>query len=518
MIQWGNIMTASRLAMQAFRLAMTEPYGTHMDFESQIGTYNMLWQYYRNEAYSELDAWASYVDQRGLYRNTVNLYNPVRRLVDFYAGIVYSGMLTPDGMPHDDGQPSAIPFDRDMSPELVIAIAQVFQWSNWAINNHVMVRYGAALGSVLTEVRDDPERGRIQLAVVWPGFVTDLDLDDFGNVKGYTIEYRSYDREEEREYDYKREVDGESIRTYKDNRPFSYDGDPAEHDNPYGFVPAVWAKHVDNGTDHGSPAVRSISKIDYLNSLASHAIDQVHKIVGAPVVVAGDNMRRLIDDEPLPHVDRRHEQDTMDIIQAAAGSSVHALYTPPGEALNHIQQLTTEIEEDHPELSMYQQLRSMERVSGPGADRMFGDVAAYVAEARSAYDQALVKLCQMSVAIGGFRANGGGWTGLNHQQQKFTPFDLESWQDDQLGISIMPRPLFMPSEYERLQIELARMQLEQAKASLASPQVNGGANGITERIRQIAESDSQAEQAALTPQSTPTPPSQTSFSAGGNDR
>lgn len=503
-------MEASRLAVQAFRLGMTEPYTTHLDYESKIMEYNVLWQYYRNEAYAELSAWASYMAHRGMYRNTQNIYNPVRRLVDFYSGIVYSGMLTPDGQPHDNGQPSAIPFDKDMTPELVSAIAQVFQWSNWAINNHVMVRYGAALGSVLVEVRDSLESGRIQLAVVWPGFVTDLELDDFGNVKEYSIEYTSFDRDEEREYTYKRTVTQESIATFRDDSPHAYGDYPAEYENPYGFAPAVWVKHSDNGTDHGSPAVRSISKIDFLNSLASRAVDQAHRVTGAPLLVAGENIRYLNEQDTPSQPGAKAEPDTLNIIRAAAGSSVHALYMPPGEAMSHVERMMAEIEEDHPELSMYQQLRSMERVSGPGADRMFGDVSAYVSEARSAYDQGLVKMAQMAVAIGGYRANGGGWTQMNSQQEKFSGFDLDSWQDDTLGVNIMPRPLFQPSEYERIQVELAKMQLEQARIGASGASTVGG------RIQMLAQQDAQREQETLDAQTAPTPPSQTDL-AGNNE-
>jgi len=54
----------------------------------------------------------------------------------------------------------------------------------------------------------------------------------------------------------------------------------------------------------------------------------------------------------------------------------------------------------------------------------------------------------MIVAIGGFRANSGAWGTLNRQQQKFKPFDLDSYQRGDLDISIMPRPLLVPTKSE----------------------------------------------------------------------
>jgi hypothetical protein len=57
----------------------------------------------------------------------------------------------------------------------------------------------------------------------------------------------------------------------------------------------------------------------------------------------------------------------------------------------------------------------------------------------------------MATAIGGFRASTGAWGPLNAQQQKFTPFNLESYQRGDLNIDIMPRPLLTPTKLEQAQ-------------------------------------------------------------------
>ncbi len=90
----------------------------------------------------------------------------------------------------------------------------------------------------------------------------------------------------------------------------------------------------------------------------------------------------------------------------------------------------------------------MSQVTGPAASRLVGDVASRFAEAAASYDQANIKLFQMAVAIAGFRANSGAWGTLNRQQQKFTPFDLESYERGDLDMSIMPRPLLVPTRSE----------------------------------------------------------------------
>ncbi len=90
----------------------------------------------------------------------------------------------------------------------------------------------------------------------------------------------------------------------------------------------------------------------------------------------------------------------------------------------------------------------MSQVTGPAAARLVGDVANRFAEVAAIVDQANVKLFQMAVAIAGFRANSGAWGSLNRQQQKFTPFDLKSYDKGDLDMAIMPRPLLVPTRQE----------------------------------------------------------------------
>ena len=479
MATWRDIMDASRVAFKAFQVALAEPYAQHTEFATPSSFYHLLWEYYRNEAYSDIEVWSTYLQSRGMYKATVNIYNPVRRLVDFYSGIVYSGTITHDGGPLDDGHPSAIPFDIDTPPEILAAASQIFQWSNWQTENHVMVRFGACVGSVLVEILDDVEKGRVRWNVVWPGFVDELELDDYGNLKMYSLEYEAFDYDTGTNYTYRREVNKKSISTFKDNSPFGYGNHPAVYEHPYGFVPAVWIRHTNSGTDIGYPALRSISKIDHLNSLASHAVDQMHKISGAPVVVSGDSVGRL-SDSIGPTVPAINQKDTIEIIRGAAGTTVQTLSLPAGETMAHIERMISEIEKDHPELTLYEQMRGMSQITGPAAERLFGDVASYVNEARAAYDMGTVKLVQMGLAVGGYRANGGGWKKMTHQQQKFTPFNIDSYEDGDLPLSILPRPLVPVSESEIIQLQRDRIALENERMG------GEAVAGVQERIRTLA--------------------------------
>jgi hypothetical protein len=226
--------------------------------------------------------------------------------------------------------------------------------------------------------------------------------------------------------------------------------------NPYGFCPAVWLKHIDVGGQHGSPAIAgSFGKIDELNNLASHFHDQVHKIIGAPMLIGSStaitNISSVGKRVPTSEfVEPATDQESILLLKGSADSHVSSLAGSLDlvGTLAAMKELLGEIEQDHPELTFYKELRAMSQVTGPAAARLVGDVANRFAEVAAICDQANVKLFQMAVAIAGFRANSGAWGVLNRQQQKFTPFDLDSYERGDLDMAIMPRPLLVPTRQE----------------------------------------------------------------------
>ena len=457
-------------------------------FNLRLSEYNLLWAYYSGSMFEKIAyplasyqafnrwnvPWGIYKQNYNLYRNIRLIYNPTKRLVDFYAGQVYPGVLSEDGLALPDGIPLAIPFSKDTPPQLKDAIAQLWQWSNWQARKAVLVRYGAALGSVLVEVVDDVEHGKVCLDVVWPGLLAGLDVDNAGNVKHYVLEYPAID--DQGQYIYRKEVDSESIRYFRDGQPFDY-GNGAIIENIYGFVPAVWIKHRDTGGIHGSPEISgSIGKIDELNSLASHVHDQIHKVIGAPIVLwANGNINNLFAAAKRAATNEfeapPQEQEQLLMLKGPQGGSVESLAgnLSLSDSAAFIDKLLGELEQDHPELTFYTELRSMSQVTGPAAARLVGDVAAKVQEAQASYDTQSIKLFQMATAIGGFRANSGAWGALNRQQQKFTPFSLDSYARGDLDIAIMPRPLVVPTKQEVMSERQTMWQGVQLATSAGAP-------------------------------------------------
>lgn len=462
-------------------------------YATRTDQYDYLWHWYSGSLFDRLSDWAGYKNSYGLYRQIRAIHNPVERLVDFYAGIIYPGVLAEDGRELPDGVPLAIPLADDTAPELRTAIGQLWQWSNWQVGKSTMCRYGAALGDVFVEIVDEVDRGKVTFDILWPGWVSDLDLDPQGNVKGYTLEWEYEERTNStntQTFTYKKTVDDEAIRTYRNNELFEYDEVPSERDNLYGFAPAVWAKHRDVGYDHGQPALRpsGIVKLDEANSLASHLLDREHQLLAAPIVVSGDNVQSLASpakrgataDLSVPSEDR----EILKIITAGANGSVHTIVLPEGEVLNHIAQLLDQVEKDHPELTLFDQLRAMSQVTGPGAERLIGDAIIPIQDARANYDQQSIKLFQMATAIAGWRAQSGAWgRSLTRQQQAFLPFNLDSYQRGDLDFTIMPRSLLPESSMERIQRERMEQSLEADRAGGA------GAQAIERRITEVEQEE-----------------------------
>jgi hypothetical protein len=206
--------------------------------------------------------------------------------------------------------------------------------------------------------------------------------------------------------------------------------------------------------------------------------DQIHKVIGAPVVIwSGGGLSRLFNQpkrstNEFSQEQRASEQENLLMLEGAQGGRVDSLAgnLSLSDSLPYMSNLLSEIEQDHPELVFFRELRNMSQLTGPAASRIAGDVSSRVTEAGATYDNASMKIFQMATAIGGFRASTGAWGGpLNPQQQKFTPFNLESYQRGQLNMAIMPRPLLTPTKLEQAQEKQAIWQGVKAATDAGVP-------------------------------------------------
>lgn len=514
-----DFMRHLSISARTFFRTWGNPEQVHAAKEQDVRAYRYqrLWDYYQGTAFEDLQAWAEYRRAFGLYRQIRLVWDHVHSLVEFYATHIWSGSLANDGLHLPDGVSNAIPLAEDTDPELAAAIAQLWQWWNFQEVMTMIVRYTAALGEILVEIKDNPDRGKTLIELIWPSYVKEIQLDEAGNVKSYCIEYQVWDEKRIDSYIYRREVDGKSFRTFKDGRAFDFavsptaTGDAAptnsaqfdsdvfgrsssgsEIPNPYGFAPAVLFRHIRVMGSHGEPAIWATqSELDEVNGLFSHIIDKSHISLRAPVIVAGNiapnalqraltNMvgsvkRTFTEDLDEPLSDR----EELNILEGPAGTQISTIELKIGDAAEILDRIIAGIERKTPEVTFYEQLRSMTQLTGPAAARLLGDVEHKVRAISAGYDRSLTALLQMSLAISGWRLNNGDWDftasgddpeevilfggeRLSKKQEKFKSYDLDSYKSGDLDFNIMPRdlvPMTPKERYELIQMKKTALDI-----------------------------------------------------------
>lgn len=423
-----------------------------INFSVRQDLYEKRWQWYNNTAFKDLEAWRGEKSEIGLYRFHRSIYNPTYRLVEFYVTSIYPGVLTTDARRIPDGTPVAIPLALDTPQSIRDSLGVIWEWSNWQDNKSVFLRYAAATGDVLVKIVDDLAHRKVYAQVIWPGLVKNLELDHAGNVKSYELEYNTVlpGDPDQRLHKYNEIVTGDTVRYTLDDKPHDPYGYGAEHENPYGFVPAVWWRFVNLGGTYGAPAIWATqTKIGILNDLASLLADHVSKVVDSPILISGaSSIKPLVASrasrQPTDEMDQPHQKRyELNVLTGAEGARMQTLELTIGEALNYFEKLLDEVEKDHPVLSMYRDMRKMTQTTGPAADALIGDVKNIYAEKAGAADVQTKKLFQMAIAIAGFRASRGDWGSrslLDYKRKKFLQFDLESYEAGKLDFDIDMRP------------------------------------------------------------------------------
>lgn len=435
-----------------------------LSHDDRVDLYSMAWAYYRNRQFSRRNGedWSYYLAARDLYKHTRLIYNPVPSIVDFYVDNIWQSVK------HDKFENLVTPLSSSTDEKIVEAVAQLDQWSNFLAEEQKIKRYAAAAGNVLVEGIDDLDRNKILHKANWPGYVTDLQLNATGDVLSYTLEYDVYDRDRKSTYRYKKIVDQEKYQYFKDDRPFTPPGKTAEVEpNIYGFCFAVWIRHTDDGADHALPACNNFDKVDNVNSLASHIDDFIHKDIESPKIIgASGEIVPLIgatqnkDTKLITPQDPRLNWVVLKVDTKAGAASVHDLsgILKLQDASPELKRQIDSFENDYPELQAASIVRENSQLSGAALERMLGPAQNRLDGVQAGYNQQLIKLRQMQVAVGGMRANGGGWRGLSSQQQAFRPFNLQSYSRGELNFNLKRSVLVQTTEMENEELLMKKAE------------------------------------------------------------
>lgn len=441
------------MAISAGWKVFTDPESRMRDMsrEQLLDYWATAYAYYRSYMFSTRNGekWHFYLAQREMYKHTRLIYNPVPMIVDFYVDNVWRPAN------NENFESLVTPVSPKTDEKIVEAVAQIDQWSNFQSDAQKIKRYAAATGNVLIEGVDDLDREKILHRTIWPGFVKEIELSDTGDVLAYTKEYEVFDPQKKANYLYKVIVNKESFSYFRDDKPFTPPGKTADIEtNPYGFVFAVWIRHTDDGANIGLPAFTHFDKVDEANSLASHLHDNIHKDVESPKVISTDG-------EVVPIVGATQNEKTKQLTPSDPRLNWVVFKTPANasvadlagtlklaEADPYLTKVLASFTDDFPELQAAAIIKANSQLSGAALERLLTPAQNRLDGAQPNYNGQLIKLRQMGLAVGGMRANGGGWKQRTKQQERFKPFDLKSFERGDLDFNLVPSKLVQNTDSE----------------------------------------------------------------------
>ena len=322
-----------------------------------------------------------------------------------------------------------------------------------------MTLHGAIYGDVILKVVDDVERGKVYIENVYPGLVTELEKDPFGNVKGYTLEEERAHPINDRPVTYKEiaKRDGQNVvyQTFLNDALYAWNEEASEWVEPYGFVPMVHIQHNDVGLGWGwSELHPARSKMHELDDLASLLSDQVRKSVNAKWLFTGvkatspDQTMTTTETTARPEPGREEEPA---LYSPDPQSKAFPLIAPIDieGAIMHIDGILKDFERDYPELK-FDALRVGGEVSGRALRIARQPAETKVLQRRAGYDDALKRAVQMALSIGGLRGIFGG-------------VNLDSFEAGALDFEFDERGVFVTDkldEYEEEQFFWAAAKLD----------------------------------------------------------
>jgi hypothetical protein len=471
-------------------------YGKPLSGAEQSERYALLGAFYQG-------TWAS--DGRwkhlptDIYRNARQIVKHTGAIVDCYEQLVYQGEMPTYGKELPEGTMLALPVEPETAipstpvdektgraktdEDLLRAFYTAFDIGKWQQLTSLVPKTAAIFGDCLVELVDDYARGVVSPNIVnpWVVPVDSLELDYAGNVKRYAIEYdvtieasTAFGRDVKADsYRYRKEVDREAFRFYKNDKPWT---DPDGHGeavqpNPYTFVPAAWFRHEqETGSDRGKAAFeRTLMPALEVSSLLSSAIDYQRKKFGFPIGVKGSALRSgktytlpwgMSVTTPASALDvdaaRRTAAEAQNFLPLDEHGEFVTVQFDIGQTRELLAFLDDNMIAENPEAKYAQLLAELKMATGPGVDRTLAPIKGKIQAVQRKHDPRMIALAQMTTAMMGFRLNSGAIPvelvqSRPDRYEAFRPFDLTSYGRGLLDASMASRDPFPESKLEKAQ-------------------------------------------------------------------
>lgn len=466
-------------------LVGAEIYNTWERFEARSLRYDVNWAFWQNDAYRRIHTWSKkYKTDYGMYRHSRHIYNPARRIAEFFVCHIYNGAIDTDAGDGSD-QPSAIPITIDDSASdragkvVRSGLQQLWRDSCWQAEKAIWVRNGATMGDAPLAIVDVPatetQRGFIKLKPLHPRTIKWYQTDEAGHVIAYIREEMRYDP---RQLDAARNtlwgVDpldkirpvvfteecelipggGVQYRTYLNWSPYDWNAKSpkgvTEWVMPYPAVPLVMTQHIPIGSNYGMGEYHADQpKIREVDDIASKLDDHIRKLVDIPWLFAGVKKADLdlgkSADQPTwqnPEADRQQMKAIYATDASAKGQALVA-DVKVEEVTKAITGMLDEIERDHPEIR-FDRLSATGPLSGTALRTARQPAETKVQERRATYDHDLARIQELALCIGGIQ----GYPG-------YVSASMNDYANGRFAHSIAQRPVFAVDHIDRLEEDAA---------------------------------------------------------------
>jgi len=464
----GRFMAGLRAFREAYMIAGMEGFDTPAfsqiyDFEgadARATRYDVLWAYYQGNVYRDLHKWSRKLKaEYGLYIHIRDIYNPANRICNFHQTHIWGGYIDV-GAGDASEIPSALPIEDTASDSVREAIAQIWAWSRWQVTKDIVTLYGSVFGDVFIRVTDLPEREMVYLERIHPAWLVDVRKNPLDEIEYYEMTYVRRDPEKpDRNVQYSETAEltgsGVTYQTFKDNKPYAWNGNSDKWTVPYPFLPIVHIKHNNVGLDWGwSELFPKLSTFRELDDQASKLGDQVRKMVDSPWLFTGIKPGKTggaitiegMSSEGENPTKKEVERDETPILYAHdPGARAFPLVSELDieAALSHIKEIAAEVERSYPELRTGGGMgggQSREVASGRALLIARGEAEDKIEQRRVNYDEKLVTLHRMAMAM----ASEASYKG-------FEGFSFEDWDGEATDHRIKAlRSVFRPHPTETL--------------------------------------------------------------------
>lgn len=372
-------------------------------FSQRLNRYIKYRRYYDGTIYS--DSFFKVVHK--LYAQTKALFSFLPRAVDIDVALV-------------PGINDAWQLDTD-DETIVAARDQLYRWSKWQIESDSWLEDGATLGEAMIKIVPVVDRGIVQLQRLQPeqcllidGIAIIVDNNRIGS--------------NGKPYQYAEVITPESIRTFRDGEPYSYNDIDPVVDNPLGFVPIVAAA---NDNDNRPAFAKILPQLDSVNEMASYLADIIGRHIepqwAAMGVERGDLTKSSGNIWFFPNADSKLQAILADIDIEGT--------------LKFLETIKSETKANLPELA-FDDLRAKDQIATESLKVQLIELQAKISRMRRRYDEALIESHQMAAMT----AQIFGFAGIEALLQ---PHSIKASR------SVLPI-----NEMEMIQLEEARIALE----------------------------------------------------------